>query len=103
MKQMFLAAGTAALLALGALATPAQAQPHGHPGGHHDRPQVIVVQPPPPAYRVAPPRHGPRYDHRYDHRRDHGYDRRAHRRVRDHDRDGVPDRHDRFPNNPYRR
>ena len=97
MKQMFLAAGTVALLALGALSTPAGAQPR------HDRPQVIVVQPPPPTYRVAPPRHGPRYDHRYDHRHDHRHDRRGYRRARDHDRDGVPDRHDRFPNNPYRR
>lgn len=100
MKQMFLAAGAAALLALGALPSAAQAQPHGHPGGYHDRPrpQVIVVQPPPPRY-VARPHHGPRYDHRHDHR----YDRRAYRRGRDHDRDGVPDRHDRFPSNPYRR
>ena len=99
MKQMFLAAGTATLLALGALSIPAaaQAQPHGRPGGDHHRPQVIVVQPPPP------PHHGPRYDHRYDHRRDHRHDRRAYRRLRDHDRDGIPDRHDRFPNNPYRR
>lgn len=98
MKQMFLAVGAAALLALGALAAPAQAQPHGHPGGRHDRPQVIVVQPPPP-HRFAPPRH----DSRYDHRRDHRYDRHGHRRLRDRDRDGVPDRYDRFPGNPYRR
>ncbi|HSU23546.1 hypothetical protein NF681_20965 (plasmid) [Comamonadaceae bacterium OTU4NAUVB1] len=103
MKQMILAAGTTLLLALGGLSAPAQAQPHG-PGGRYDRPQVIVVQPPPPRYH-AHPVHGPRYDHRYDdrydHRFDHRRDRRAHRRDRD--RDGVPDRHDRFPGNPYRR
>jgi hypothetical protein len=91
MKPVFLAVGAAALMALATLSAPAQAQPY------RDRPQVIVVQPPPP------PHHGPRYDHRYDHRRDHRQDRRAHRRLRDHDRDGVPNRYDRFPNNPYRR
>jgi hypothetical protein len=76
MKKMFLALGTAALLALGALSSPAQAQPF--PAGRPDRPGVIVVQPPPP-HRVVRPHHGPRYDHRYHHRHDRRFQRRMHR------------------------
>ncbi|MDR6890796.1 MULTISPECIES: hypothetical protein [Variovorax] len=90
MKKFSLAFGAAALLALSALSAPAQAQPH--PGDRGYRPHVVVVAPP-------PPRHVTR--HRYDHR----HDRRAHYRHarRDSDRDGVPDRYDRRPHNPYRR
>ncbi|RYZ11427.1 MAG: hypothetical protein EOO24_06400 [Comamonadaceae bacterium] len=87
MRTFSLAIGTAAVLALAALSAPAQAQPHyDHRGA---RPQVIVVPAPPP----------PRHVYRgHDARRDHY--RRAARR--DSDRDGVPDRFDRRPNNPYR-
>lgn len=99
MKKLSLAIGAAALLALGALSAPAQAQPHhgynGHPGY---RPHVIVVPPPPPRHAI---RHGHsrHYDRHYHHPR---YDRH-HRGWRDNDRDGVPNRYDRRPNNPYRR
>lgn len=91
MKKLSLAFfGTAAAVALAALSVPAQAQPHH---GHRDyRPRVIVVQPPPPRH-IA--RHG--YHPRHDRG---GYYRHA---RRDSDRDGVPDRYDRRPNNPYRR
>lgn len=87
MKQMLIALGTAALLALGALAVPAQAQPR--PGGQAERGRVIVVQPPPPPRFVRPDR-GPRYGHRHDHYHDRRHDRRMHRRH--HDRNG-PYRH----------
>ena len=97
MKKMFFAVGTAAVVALAALSAPAQAQPHHGPGY---RPHVVVVPPPPPRHVV---RHDHRYrngyhpGHRYDHRGPYRYGRR------DSDRDGVPDRYDRRPNNPYRR
>jgi len=89
MKKLSLALAAATLLALAALSAPAQAQPHL--GDHGYRPHVVVVPPPPP--HVV--RHG--YAHRHD--RHAGY---RHAR-RDSDRDGVPDRYDRRPHNPYRR
>ena len=101
MKKLSFAIAAAALLSLGAIGTAAQAQPFG---GRVTQTQVYVVPAPPPPpgyYRRPPPRHyyapPPRY------RRDH--DRRwDHRRGRwDNDRDGVPNRYDRAPNNPYRR
>jgi hypothetical protein len=108
MKKMFFALGTAAVVALTALSAPAQAQPHHGDRGY--RPHVIVVPPAPPRPIV---RHGyhPRDDHRADHyrhdRRDGYYrhDRRDDYRHarRDSDRDGVPNRYDRNPHNPYRR
>jgi hypothetical protein len=90
MKKLSLALAAAALLSLAALSAPAQAQPHL--GDHGYRPHVVVVPPPPPRHVV---RHG--YEHRHD--RHAGY---RHAR-RDGDRDGVPDRYDRRPHNPYRR
>ena len=97
MKKMSLAVGTAAVLAMAALSAPAQAQPYDHRPDY--RPRVVVVPPPPPRY-VARPGYDHRYDHRHDHRR---YDRHDHRRgMRDNDRDGVPNRYDSRPNNPYR-
>jgi hypothetical protein len=87
MKKLTLALGTAAAMALAALAAPAQAQPHHGPRGYH--PRVVVVTPPPPRHIV-----------RHDRYRDHG---RYHHARRDSDRDGVPDRFDRRPHNPYRR
>ena len=99
MKKIFFALGTAAVVALAALSAPAQAQPHHGDRGY--RPHVIVVPPAPPRPIV---RHGyhPRHDHRasyYRHDRRDGY---RHGR-RDSDRDGVPNRYDRNPHNPYRR
>jgi len=99
MKKLSLAIGTAALVALSALSAPAQAQPHhGHPGY---RPQVIVVQPPPPPRHVVRHGHHPRYD-RHHHQRYDRHDRRHRAGYRDNDRDGVPNRYDSRPNNPYR-
>jgi hypothetical protein len=99
MKKMFFAFGAAAAFALAALSAPAQAQPYHGDRGY--RPHVVVVPPPPPRHIE---RHGyyPRRDHRADYYR---HDHRAyyrHARM-DSDRDGVPDRYDRRPNNPYRR
>ncbi|CAN5903071.1 hypothetical protein BH11PSE13_BH11PSE13_39130 [soil metagenome] len=99
MKMLSFAIAAAALLSLGAIGTAAQAQPFG---GHTIQAQVYVVPAPPHRgyYRPAPPprhyyapnryRHG---DRRWDNRRGRG----------DRDRDGVPNRFDRAPNNPYRR
>ena len=94
MKKLSLALATAALLSLAALSAPAQAQPHH--GDHGYRPHVVVVPPP-------PPRHVVRHD--YDRHADYHHGRRADYRHarRDSDRDGVPDRYDRRPHNPYRR
>lgn len=99
MKKLSLAFGAAALFALSVLSAPANAQPsHGHPGYRpHSRPHVVVVQPPP--RHVARHGHGRHYDRHYQPSR---YERH-HRGWRDNDRDGVPNRYDRRPNNPYRR
>lgn len=100
MKKMFFALGTAAVVALTALSAPAQAQPHHH-GDRGYRPHVIVVPPAPPRPIV---RHGyhPRHDHRADYYRHDRRDGYRHAR-RDSDGDGVPNRYDRNPHNPYRR
>ncbi|SEJ53987.1 MULTISPECIES: hypothetical protein [unclassified Variovorax] len=102
MKKLTFAFGAAALLSLAALSAPAQAQT----GGSFIQAQVYVVPPPPPRryYAPPPPRyygpprnyHGDRYyrDRRWDDGRRHG--------RRDNDGDGVPNRYDRRPNNPYR-
>ncbi|RZL88999.1 MAG: hypothetical protein EOP82_21140 [Variovorax sp.] len=90
MKKILSAIGTAAVVALAALSSPVQAQPHHGDRGY--RPHVVVVPPPPPRHVT---RHG--YDQRHDRRGDYHH-------VRwDSDRDGVPDRYDRRPHNPYRR
>ncbi|MET3443738.1 hypothetical protein ABIC94_004544 [Variovorax paradoxus] len=98
MKKFSLAFGAAVMLSLAALSAPAQAQPHH--GDHGYRPHVVVVPPPPPRHVT---RH--HYDHRHDRRADYRHGRRAEYRHarRDSDRDGVPDRYDRRPHNPYRR
>ena len=89
MKKFSLAFAAAAVTALVTLSTPVEAQPY-HRDGYRP-PVVVVVQPPPRRvvvrngyYRHA---RGPYYRHG----------------RRDSDRDGVPDRFDRRPNNPYRR
>ena len=91
MKAFIAALGGAAVLALAALATPAQAQPHPHrPPPHHHRPL------PPPRYVHPGYHHGPHYGPPPRHWG-------PRQRMRDSDRDGVPDRYDRRPYNPYRR
>jgi hypothetical protein len=89
MKKMFFAFGAAAAVALATLSGAAQSQPHHGERGY--RPHVVVVPPPPPRHIM---RHG--YHPRHD---DRAYYRHA---RRDSDRDGVPNRYDRRPHNPYR-
>ena len=104
MKKLTFAFAAAALVSLAALSAPAQAQT----GGRFIQAQVYVVPAPPHRRYYAPPppprhyhpgyyRDGRRYDHgrRWDDRRHYGG-------RRDNDRDGVPNRYDRRPNNPYR-
>ena len=74
-----------------------QPQPYYTPPPRHYQapPQLYYVPPPPQYYRPAP-RQEYYYDHRgHQHRHNYGY--------RDNDRDGVPNRYDSRPNNPYRR
>lgn len=99
MKKLTFAFGAAALLSLAALSAPAQAQT----GGSFIQAQVYVVPPPPPRRHYAPPP-PPRYygPPRHYHGPDRYYrDGRRYGR-RDSDGDGVPNRYDRRPNNPYR-
>jgi hypothetical protein len=103
MKKLTFAIAAAALMSLAALSAPAQAQT----GGRFIQAQVYVVPEPPPPRRYyappPPPRHyhpgyyrdGRHYDRRWDDRRHYGG-------RRDNDGDGVPNRYDRRPNNPYR-
>jgi hypothetical protein len=98
-KKLTFAIGAAALLSLAALSAPAQAQT----GGSFIQAQVYVVPPPPPRRHYAPPP-PPRYygPPRHYHGPDRYYrDGRRYGR-RDSDGDGVPNRYDRRPNNPYR-
>ncbi|WP_295545339.1 hypothetical protein [uncultured Pseudacidovorax sp.] len=100
---------SAAALALAGLAVPALAQA----GGPTIQAQVYLGAPPPPPAYVAvpapvyypppPPRyHGP--PPRYYGPPPHHFHRPPHHRGgwRDSDRDGVPNRYDRRPHNPYR-
>jgi len=103
MKKLTFAVAAAALLSLGAVGTVAQAQP-SISAQVYLSPPVVVPAPPvyvPPArvYYEPPPPPRRFYDreraHRWDER--HGYYRH------DRDGDGVPNRYDRAPDNPYRR
>lgn len=97
-KLTFTAVLSATLASLTMLATPAQAHDHrghrydGHPGYYHPHAERQAR-----AYRHA---------QREYHRQLQWQQRqawRAHRHgMRDYDRDGVPNRYDRRPNNPYR-
>lgn len=111
MKKLIFAISAAALLSLTALSAPAHAQS----GGRFIQAQVYVVPAPPPPrhhyYAPPPPRHyyGPGYHRghdRYEHRRHRHWEERRweERRYgrRDYDGDGVPNRYDRRPENPYR-
>ncbi|MGJ7554765.1 hypothetical protein ACSFBI_12255 [Variovorax sp. RB3P1] len=103
MKKLTFAFAAAALLSLAALSTPAQAQR----GGPIIQAQVYVVPPPPPRRYYAPPPppryyNAPRHYGPDRHYRDRRWDDRRHYGRRDSDRDGVPNRYDRRPNNPYR-
>ncbi|WP_198086949.1 hypothetical protein [Variovorax sp. E3] len=103
MKKLTLAFGAAALLSLAAFTAPAQAQS----GGSFIQAQVYVVPAPPPRRYYAPPPppryyHGPRHYQGDRYYRDRRWDDRRHYGRRDNDGDGVPNRYDRRPNNPYR-
>jgi hypothetical protein len=102
MKKLTYAFGAAALLSLAAISAPAQAQ-----SGPFIQAQVYVTPAPPHRhydrryYAPPPPHYHPGYhrgDRYYRHDR---YDGRRYGR-RDNDGDGVPNRYDRRPNNPYR-
>ena len=115
-----IATGLVSLAALGA--TAASAQVWGSVNINLPGPPVAVMPAPPVYVRPAPvyvqpaPRayyggghgygHGYRGDNYYRHGRGHGdgyYGHRDYRGARwDRDGDGVPNRHDRRPNNPYR-
>ena len=101
-KLSYALAAAATLLSFGTFGTAAQATPFGH--RVHTQVYVVPGPPPPHHYRgpdrryyapPPPPRHY-RHDRRWDDRRHGGY-------RRDRDGDGVPNRYDRAPNNPYRR
>jgi hypothetical protein len=100
-KTISFAIAAASLLSLGALTTPAQAQPFGP--SVNAQVYVVPAPPPPRYYRhherryYAPP--PPRY---YHHRHDRRWDDRRGGYYRDRDGDGVPNRYDRRPDNPYR-
>jgi hypothetical protein len=104
MKKLAFATCAAALLSIAAFSAPAQARS----GDGFIQAQVYVVpgHPPPPRhhyYAPPPPPHhyyGSRYYRDHDHRPRH-WEHRRHGR-RDYDRDGVPNRYDRRPHNPYR-
>lgn len=64
------------------------------------QPQPVYVQPQ-PVYTQPHPVYYERYERQY-HRNWRERDWRERRMYRDHDGDGVPNRYDRRPNNPYR-
>ena len=100
-----IATGLVSLAALGA--TAASAQVWGSVS--INLPGPVAVMPAPPVYVQSAPRHyAPAYGHGY-YRQDYGrqdygrHERRGYNAARwDRDGDGVPNRHDRRPNNPYR-
>ncbi|MEJ8859309.1 hypothetical protein WKW79_32405 [Variovorax robiniae] len=107
MKKLVFAVAAAALVSLGAVGTVAQAQPRVDAQIYLGAPPPVIVAPPPPVYvRPAPIYYGPPpppdrrfYDRHHAQRWDQrhgGYYRR------DRDGDGVPNRYDRRPDNPYR-
>lgn len=70
---------------------PNNTYPHGH------------MQPAPVYVRPAPAYVQPRDGHDWGNRWGHGHHGYARGPWGDYDRDGVPNRYDRFPDNPYRR
>ena len=110
MKKLTFAFAAAALVSLGAVGTVAQAQPHVNAQVYLGvpTPQPVYVAPPRVYVQPAPVYYGPPQQQRrfYDHDRAHRWDERHsyyRRGDRDRDGDGVPNRYDRAPNNPYRR
>lgn len=101
-KTMTISAGVLAAAVLMFSAAPAMARVDvgvniGVPGPVYYAPEPVYVQPQPvyvqprPVYYAPQPYYGDRHYHKH------------HRHYRhDNDRDGVPDRYDRRPNNPYR-
>ncbi len=101
-KTMTVSAGILAAAVLMFSATPAMARVDvdlniGVPGPVYVQPQPVYVQPRPvyvqprPVYYAPQPYYGDRHYHK----------RHQHYRH-DNDRDGVPNRYDRRPNNPHR-
>lgn len=111
----------AATLALGTLAAATTAHARndvefsvtvGTPGAHvphapvYAHPRPVYVQPAPayfhhrPAYAQPAPAYGWGHQRHYNH---HGRSMNAHGPRGDFDRDGIPNRYDRFPGNPHRR
>jgi hypothetical protein len=68
---------------------------NGYPHGH--------MQPAPVYVRPAPVYVQPRGGHEWGNRWGYGHHAHARGPWGDYDRDGVPNRYDRFPGNPYRR
>jgi hypothetical protein len=105
MKKLTFAVTAAALFSVGAIGTVAQAQPRIDAQVYLGAPPVVVAPPPPVYVRPAPVYYGPpppperRF---YDHDRGHRWDERHNHYRHDRDGDGVPNRYDRQPNNPYR-
>ncbi|MDO9419363.1 MAG: hypothetical protein Q7T66_01745 [Herminiimonas sp.] len=102
-KTMTVSAGILAAAVLMFSAAPAMARVDvgvniGVPGPVYYAPEPVYVQPRPvyvqprPVYYAPQPYYGDRHHHRH-------HDRHY---RRDNDRDGVPNRYDRRPNNPHR-
>lgn len=102
-KTMSVSAGILAAAVLMFSAAPAMARVDvgvniGVPGPVYYAPEPVYVQPRPvyvqprPVYYAPQPYYGDRHHHRH-------HDRHY---RRDNDRDGVPNRYDRRPNNPHR-
>jgi hypothetical protein len=101
-KTMTVSAGILTAAVLMFSAAPAMARVDvdlniGVPGPVYVQPQPVYVQPRPvyvqprPVYYAPQPYYGDRHHHKH------------HQHYRhDNDRDGVPNRYDRRPNNPYR-
>jgi hypothetical protein len=105
----------AAAIAIGALATASAAQarsdvvlsiglnaPYGYvqPAPVYVQPAPVYYQPQPVYYEPAPAYYRPQPVYYVNGHRSHDHRRGA---WADSDRDGVPNRYDRAPNNPYRR
>lgn len=109
-KTMTVSAGILAAAVLMFSAAPAMARVDvgvniGVPGPVYYAPEPVYVQPRPvyvqprPVYYAPQPYYGDRGDRYYRDRHHHRHDRHY---RHDNDRDGVPDRYDRRPNNAHR-
>lgn len=102
-KTLTVSAGILALATLMFTAAPAMARVDvgvniGVPGPVYVQPQPVYVQPR-PVYMQPQPVYVERHYDRHYYKPHHKHHQKH---YRDRDRDGVPDRFDRRPNNPYR-